>query len=201
MKRKLLRIAVVLLVLVGLPLVGWRVYLAHVISQQLAQIRAAGLPTNGEELNRWYVSVPDDQNAALVLTQAFALRHVYPDSRSNLIYNFKLPKRGEALSSKQIELLEGYLALNDARLRKTDEALKLSASRYPIDCTMLMNTLLPHLSWLDDIAELHQYNALIAMAPAALRGHRHRIRTAADRWPHRLRWTTRTVSSVCGKRR
>src|ERR1051325_3095635 len=162
MKRKLIRIVIVLLVL-ALPLIAWRMFLAHVINKQLAEIRSAGLPANGEELNRWYAPVPDNQNAAFVLTQAFAFRRLYPDSRSNLIFHFKFPKRAEALSPEQTELLNGYIALNEARLNKADEALTLSASRYPIDCTLLMNTLLPHLGWLDEIAELHQFSACIAI--------------------------------------
>src|SRR5947207_593690 len=122
MKRKIIQITVALLLLIGLPLATWRVYLAHVINNQLAQIRAAGLPTDGAELNHWYASPPDNQNAALALTQAFDLRRNYSDSRSNLIHNFKLPKRGEALSPEQAELLKGYIELNEARLAKADEA-------------------------------------------------------------------------------
>jgi len=164
MTRKIIRIAIVLLVLLGSSLAGWRAYLSYTINRELVKIRAAGLPVNGEELNRWYASVLDQQNAALVLTQAFALRRNYPDNRSNLIHNLKLPNRGEALTAAQIELLQGYLDLNEARRNKADEALKLPASRYPIDYSFLMNTPLPHLAWVVDIAELHQYAAFVEMA-------------------------------------
>ena len=132
MKRKIIRVCFVLFLL-ALPLFGWRAYLALHINHELAKIRTAGLPTNGDELNRWYAAVPDNQNAALVLTQAFALRRNYPDNRSNLVDNFKLPGHGEALSPEQVELLKGYLALNEARRKKADEALALPACRYPID--------------------------------------------------------------------
>ena len=163
MTHKVIRVVIVLLLLLGLPLAAWKAYLTQRISRELAKIRNAGLPANGEELNRWYTAVPDSQNAALVLTQAFALRQVYSDSRSNLINNFKLPKRGVALTPEQVELLRGYLVLNQACRDKADEALRLPASRYPVDFTMLMSTLLPHLAWLKDIAELHQYEAWLAM--------------------------------------
>jgi hypothetical protein len=145
-----------------LLLAAWRIYLGIGINRQLAAIRADGLPTSGEELNRWYAAVPDDQNAALVLTQAFELRRNYADSRSNLIHNFKLPKRAEALSSEQVESLKGYVAMNDPMLAKADEAVRLPASRYPIDCSLLMNTLLPHLAWLKNLAEVHQFTAYLA---------------------------------------
>jgi len=162
MKRRLLRFAV-LPVLLVLALLIWRAYLGTTINRQLRLLRTAGLPVNGEELNRWYTAVPDAQNAALVLTQAFALRVNYPDSRSNLILNFKLPQRGALLTPEQAELLRGYVSLNEERLKKADEALKLSACRYPIDCSLLMYTPLPHLAWLKDICELHQYAALLSL--------------------------------------
>lgn len=163
MKRKFVRISVILLLLVGLPLIGWRAFLAIVINKKLADIRAAGLPTNGEEVNRWYPAVPDNQNAALLMTQAFALRKLYPDNRTNLVFNFELPRRGKRLSPEQSELLRGYVAMNEARMIKADEALQLPACRYSMDCSQLMNTPLPHLTWLKGIAELHQYSALLAL--------------------------------------
>src|SRR5689334_22433089 len=107
MMRKIIRVAIALVVLLGLPLIAWRAYLGQKINGELTEIRAIGLPTNGEELNRWYAAVPDNQNAALVLTQAFALGRTYPDNRSNLIHNFELPQRGTRLTPEQIELLQG----------------------------------------------------------------------------------------------
>lgn len=163
MKRKLIRITIVLLVLITLPSFVWRLYLAGVINRELAMIQAAGLPTNGKELNLWYPAVPDNQNAALVLTQAFALRRHYSDARSNLIHDFKFPKRGERLSAEQIKLLRGHVEMNRDALKIADEALHLPSSRYPIDYTPLMNTPLPHLAWLDDIIEMRQFEAFIAL--------------------------------------
>jgi hypothetical protein len=168
MKRsRLFKLLLALLLLIGVPLGLWRLYLAHVINRQLAAIRASGLPTNGQELNRWYTAVPDPQNAALVLTQAFALRRTYPDNRSDLIVNFKLPKRGEPLSPESAALLEGYVALNEAALSKAGEAVHRPACRYPMDCSQLMNTPLPHLTWLKNLVELHQYAAFLSMRAGA----------------------------------
>lgn len=93
-RRKFIRVSIVLIVL-ALPLVAWRLYLARFINRRLGEVRADGLPVNGEELNRWYAAVPDHQNAALVLTQAFALRHNYGDSRSNSIYRLSRPAKSE----------------------------------------------------------------------------------------------------------
>src|SRR5882672_4630543 len=51
----------------------WRVMLYREIDNRFSAIRAAGLPTSGQELNLWHRQVPDSENGALVLTQAFAL--------------------------------------------------------------------------------------------------------------------------------
>ena len=54
------------LVLVALMVfVVWRFRLANGVDRQLAAIRAAGLPTNGEEANNYYPNVPDVENAAV----------------------------------------------------------------------------------------------------------------------------------------
>jgi hypothetical protein len=125
----------------------------------LAAVRRAGFPTNGDELNQWYADVPEAENAALVLTLAFALRRNYSDSRSELIGNFKLPRHGQPLTPEQAELLKGYAELNAAALAKADEALKFSHSRYPVDFSFGMQTPLPHLAWLKNLAEVEQYKA------------------------------------------
>jgi hypothetical protein len=162
LKRKFLRSGLLLLCLLA-PLVVWRLLLGYDVNLRLAAIRAAGLPTNGRELDNWYAAVPDRENAALVLTQAFALRRNYADNRSNAVWNFKLPKRGETLTPKQNELLAGYVEMNSEALAKANEALKLPACRYPIDCSLCAQTPLPHLTWLVHLAEQNQYKAFLAI--------------------------------------
>ena len=168
MRRKLIRIFVILLLL-ALPLIAWRAYLAHVINGQLTEIRSAGLPVNGAELNQWYATVPDNQNACLALTKAFELRSNFSDIRSNLIFDFKLPEHRLPLSSNQIQLLKDYIALNEPMLRKVDEALKLPGGRYPIVLTKLGNTPLPHLAWLKRVCLIHQYKAMVALESGEIR--------------------------------
>ena len=162
LKRRLFRTGIVLLCL-SLPFFAWRLWLFWGVDYQLSRIRAAGLPTNGDELNQWYAHVPEGENAALILTKAFELRRNYPDSRSNLVWNFKLPPRGQTLTPDQAELLAGYVDMNSAALAMADEALKLPASRYPIDCSMCSQTPLPHLTWLKHLVELNQYKMELAL--------------------------------------
>jgi|ERR1017187_5526847 hypothetical protein len=167
MKSKLARILVVLLLLVGLPLAAWRMFLAHGIEKELAEIRAAGLPTNGEELNRWYPAVLDTQNAALVLTQAFALLktiNTYSDKRATEVWKLKdrFPVRADQLTTEQVALIRWHVETNLPALKKAREALKLPASRYPVDFNRLLSTELPHLAHLVNLAYLNQCEASLA---------------------------------------
>jgi hypothetical protein len=162
MARKFIRLGLIFAFL-ALPLIAWRAYLAHVVNQELASIRAAGLPTNGQELNLAYSIPPEGNNAALVMMKAFDLRTNFSDIRSNSIFDFKLPPHRAPLSPEQVDLLKEYVALNQPMLHMADEALKLPASRYPIDYTKLMDTSLPHLAWIKTLAELHQYKAVLTM--------------------------------------
>lgn len=162
MKRKLARLLIVFCCLASLFIV-WRLWLAHDVNNQLAAIRAGGLPANGVELNKWYVAVPDSENAALALTQAFDLLRNYSDGRSNQVMEFKFPPRDRPLSPSETELLGGYVELNAAALKKSNQAINLPASRYPVDFSLLANTPLPHLAHIRSIARLNQYRAVLAM--------------------------------------
>jgi hypothetical protein len=168
MRRKFIRIFIALLVLIAFPLLAWRMYLARVINKQLANIRAAGLPTDGEELNRWYPVVPDNQNAALVLTQAFALLktiNTASDERLEAAWKLKdkFPRLVDGLTSEQVGWIRWYVATNQQAVAKTSEAMKLPLSRYPIDCSRLMSTELPHLAHLVNLAYLNQCSAALAI--------------------------------------
>src|SRR5262245_38858234 len=101
-KRKIVRISLVILALL-MPILAWRLWVAYEVNRQLEWIRAKGLPTNGEELDRWYPAVLASQNAALVLTDAFGLHSNYADNRSNLIQNFKMPSARQPLTDDETE--------------------------------------------------------------------------------------------------
>lgn len=163
MKRVIIRLGIIVLLL-ALPLVAWRVYLARTINGELTKIRAAGLPTNGEELDRWYAAVPDSQNAALVVTQAIGLLRDFPstDSRYREIKELKLPARGQRFEPRQVQLLSEYVTLNTPALEKAREVARYRSSRYPLDLRQGENTLLPHLR-LKALAKLEQFSAVCAL--------------------------------------
>jgi hypothetical protein len=104
MKRKFFIVCVAafaFFALLAVSLLYWRGKLVMEVDAKLQAIRMAGLPTNGKELNAYYPAVPDNENAALVMTQAFALMRDFPDNRSNEVANFKIPSRGQLLTSEQ----------------------------------------------------------------------------------------------------
>lgn len=162
MKRKFIWVVVVLILLLT-PFVARR-WVTRDVDRRLAAIRAAGLPTNDEELNQWYVAVPDDQNAALLVTNAVGLLRSFDstDNRYWEIRNFKTPLRGQRLDVRQMRLLSDYVAMNAPALAKVTEAARLPKSRYPIDLSQGEGTLLPHLQ-LKALAKLEEYTVLLAL--------------------------------------
>ena len=129
----------------------------------------AGLLTTGAELNQWYAAVPDAENAALVMTQAFALMRNYPDSRSNQIASFKIPPRGQPLTAEDKQLLAGYVETNAAALVKAREAIGLPKSRYPVHFRTGIPQL-PHLANLKQLAFALECEALLTMESNRARG-------------------------------
>jgi hypothetical protein len=154
--------AFALFVLLIVSLLYWRGKLAMEVDAKLQAIRAAGLPTSGAELNAYYPAVPDSGNAALAMTQAFTLMRDFTDSRSNEIATFKIPSRGQLLTSEQKKLLSGYVEMNSDALDKMREAIKLPESRYPVDYCPGPGTLLPHLGKLKRLAMIVSYKSFLA---------------------------------------
>ena len=165
MKRKLFIICVAALAFFALLVVShlyWLGKLVMEVDAKLQAIRMTGLPTNGKELNAYYPAVPDNENAALVMTQAFALVRNYPDSRSNEVANFKISPRGQSLTTGQKQLLSGYVEMNSAALDKMREAIKLPKSHYPVDYCPGPSTLLSHLGELKRLAMIASYKSFLA---------------------------------------
>ncbi len=139
----------------------WRLNLAREINSEMAAIRAAGLPSNGQEANDYYTAVPDDQNAAVRMQKAFSLMTNYPDHRSNEVDIIPLPGRKSAFTAEQARLIAAYCAMNSNALTQVHEALKFTRCRYPMDLTWGAGTLLPHLSKLKVLARAEAFQALL----------------------------------------
>jgi hypothetical protein len=158
MRLQILWIAFVMLVM---GFVFWRISLAWRVNRETAAIRRAGQPTTWPELDKWYKAVPDSENAALVLTQTFALRCTFPDQRSNQLANVYIPSCGPRLPPDMKQLLVDYLDLNRPALARMREALKLSKCRFPI--TLSPDSDQSHLAKLKGIVLDLRYEAILAM--------------------------------------
>src|ERR1043165_2163129 len=93
---------------------GYRLYLAHKINVRIGQLRQAGLPVTTAELNQWYAAVPPEQNAALILTNAFAHLVSVNTNTPNLpiIGRGRLPPRNEPLPPEMKQAIADYVATN-----------------------------------------------------------------------------------------
>jgi hypothetical protein len=145
-----------------LVFIVWRLRLQHEVNTKLALIKAAGLPTSGVELNAFYPAVPDAENAALVLAKAISLWRTYPDKRSGEVAFFKLPQRGQPLSLDEKALLSGYVQMNTHALAKARESFNLPRSRFSLDYSLGVLTPLPHLAGVKRLAQLAQFESLLA---------------------------------------
>ena len=66
-----------MVVLGVIGVVGFRMAAARGLEREMEAIRARGLPTNPEEVDRWYAAVPKEENAALKILEAYD-KHVEP---------------------------------------------------------------------------------------------------------------------------
>lgn len=159
------RIAKGMQIFVAVCLAGfaaWRVHLHYQITRQFAAIRAAGLPTSPQELDRWYATGPDANNAAVVLTQAFALLRTFPDKRSNEVTQPKLLDRREKWSAETRELIAEQVAMNSNALVVAQSAFHRTQCRYPVDLSYGIEAELPHLSGLKSLARAAALRAVLS---------------------------------------
>jgi hypothetical protein len=164
MKRIFFKICVaafLLFVPLVVSFVIWRVNLANDVNAKLAAIRAAGLPASGEEADAYYTAVPDNENAAVKMAEAFGLMTNYPDGRSKTVASIRFSDRRNSPTPEQLELLASYCAMNSNALAQAGDAVKLPHSRYPIHLSWGAYTLLPHLAKLKDLSLIAEYQSLL----------------------------------------
>ncbi len=142
----------------------WRSILYHQINSRLSQIRAAGLPTSGAELNNWRQPVPEAENGALVLTQAFSLARTFADPRSKEVLKPELLHRTNEWSAETRALVAEYVQTNSASIAKALEAFRLSRFRYPADFSYGPDTELPHLGHLMELSCIVALQSALAVA-------------------------------------
>jgi len=142
--------------------VGWRVLLYRDIEHRFAALRAAGLPASGQELNTWRPPVPDAENGALILPQAFALARTFPDRRSNTIVALKLLERTNQWPTEIHEMVAEYVLTNALAIAKAREAENLPHFRFAADFAYGPETELPQLGCLKNLARIVALKAALA---------------------------------------
>lgn len=141
---------------------AWRIPLAISVSRQIDSIKRSAQPTNPAEINRWLPGVPDSENGALVLNQAFSLLQSLPDVRSNQIDKAELLSVNGNWDAPTRQMILDYLDLNALALDKAKAALKFEKFRFPVDYSFGPDTLLPHLGKTKVLARAFSFRAAVA---------------------------------------
>ena len=104
------------------------------LEQRIARYRAAGEPTSLAELQAWYDSVPDSENAVPALLKAAGAWHrIYDTNLPTGNYGTVYPKLGEAWPAAMVNAARAELAGNAAPLAQIYAALQRPRSRYQVN--------------------------------------------------------------------
>jgi hypothetical protein len=158
---RIIKAVQVLLLLLLACFVVWRIQLYSEIKQRLSVIKAANLPTSGQELNEWRHPVPDAENSALVLTQAFALLQKFPADRADGVSESRLLEQSRQWSANTRKLVVEYIATNAPALEMAHDAIQRPRCHYAADYSYGPLTELPHLDGLKHLARIVALRAVI----------------------------------------
>jgi hypothetical protein len=136
-------LAVFLIILISL--LAWNLRNSNDDSQAEA-IRKQGYPATLVELDNWYRKIPDNENAALIYTNAFAKIALASNAFDQIREDSWIPKRGQPIAPEDKAELTAIFATNREVLQLLYSAAGLTNSRYPLDLGQGFNSLLPHLA-------------------------------------------------------
>jgi hypothetical protein len=111
---------------------------------RLDALRAKGYPVTPTQWDAWYAATPDNENAALIYTNAFAQPAFTNDNF--FLDNKWLPPRGQPITEEVGNQLNAILTTNKHTLELLYAAAALKSARYPIDLKQGHRVLLPHLA-------------------------------------------------------
>jgi len=165
---RLPRLLVTLSVLAGVAVFGviltfsaWRWSLAGDIDAKTAAIKAAGLPVDWQDLKNWPISIPDNENAAFIYTNAIA--HLNGDSIENITDIDDPAQLRRPISAKMRAEFDWVVKTNSLALTIISQVTNAGKSRYPITFDG-PNLLVPHLAGLRKLAEVLEYDAILKAA-------------------------------------
>ncbi len=130
--------AAVLIVLIGLGGLGVHFYDRHwekKVEARVAGYRAAGQPVAWEEVVAARRHVPDEENSALILLDAFPYLQPAKGAYAELlVYDFESESMSGARHSEQVRaLIEAHLEANAEALERIHEAAQFPHGAYPLD--------------------------------------------------------------------
>lgn len=155
------RICLTLFLLGVLFFFVWRLFLHSEVKGRFDLLRKLGFPTSGTELNDWLPKLPESENGATKLQEAFELKRTFSDSRSNLVIGLFEISRTNLLNQADLDLAREFLALNQPALEQANVALQFHRFGFPVDYSYGPDTLLPHLSELKSMASTFALQSLI----------------------------------------
>ncbi|MHC5034972.1 MAG: hypothetical protein ACYTFZ_08040 [Planctomycetota bacterium] len=130
--------ATLLVVLIGLVIVAVHLFQRHwehEVEAKLAEFRAAGQPVTWEEVVAARQPIPDEENSALILLEAFPrLERARGAFAESLVCGFGCDPTSGARHSERVRWLVGeYLESNAEALKLIHEAARLPHGAYPLD--------------------------------------------------------------------
>jgi hypothetical protein len=146
----------------------WRASLWRDNQSRLNEIAKSGHPVSAADLNERYLSVPHDQNAAVLWMKG--VKQMVPafNSKSDMPWSrLKLPPRNLQLAEPALteNEVQGYTRLvtsNRVALATFRQAASMSQSRYDVDFSRTLMALMPHLPRLRSAVDLLKCEAIVA---------------------------------------
>ncbi|MFQ5492006.1 MAG: hypothetical protein ACE5GE_14915, partial [Phycisphaerae bacterium] len=161
-------LAVLLIVLVGVPLALLDMTGRAALQREFDAIRIAGGPVNFEQLQAALIPLPDDQNGALVLLALTDRLETLSESADRekllpVLGQADLPAFGEPYPPETLTAIDRLIADQEELLAEIDRLHAMPRGRSPLE-ELNVETVLPHLSPIRTAAKLKSLHALHHLA-------------------------------------
>lgn len=166
-RRRLILIGVALGTLLFLtPFLLFRWHTKGQVEQELARIRASGLPATPQDSAQQFPRESEESNGAELYEEAFKAKKEIPGAED--VYVTISKEQADApqpvsFSDGLRKAIREYLEANADRLRLLHDAAKHPVSRFPLDLSKGAQLELPHLGKLRDASRLLQLEAFVAV--------------------------------------
>ncbi len=156
-----------MLILLSIPLLllaawGWWIFSLHLCLNRFErEIRSAGEPFTIEELDKYYTSVPDDENAANLYLEAGRNYVDTKDYKLVLIAGSAELFPGDKIPPDILAATREFLNDNEATIALIEKATEKGKCRFPINLKNGFKIEFRHLQWLPGAAQRLAVKSLI----------------------------------------